>query len=109
MANTCTVGALRQELWSKDLLDDVVHHVRTFQGLSAYYKQEKRKLMKKKFWILWSPESHLPPTKRFDTKAEATKIAKHMAEKHPDQTFYVCQAQSVSSVRPIAATTYGLR
>ena len=46
----------------------------------------------KRFWILWSPQSSMPPRVKFDNKEEALRVAKLMAEKHSPQEFYVCES-----------------
>ncbi len=46
----------------------------------------------KRFWILWSPYSHLPPTTMFRTKGEAKVAARVMAKRHGG-LFYICQAK----------------
>lgn len=58
----------------------------------------------KRFWILWSPQSHLPPTKRWDKRSEAVEVAEKMARAHPSQEFYVMQSvnhSQVASVRTV--------
>lgn len=58
----------------------------------------------KRFFILWNPDSSLPPQVRFDTHAEASEIAKQMALRHK-QRFYVMEAKEFAEVHtPVTVT-----
>ena len=62
--------------------------------------QEKKKEidMKKKFYILWNPESDRRPQVKFETKAEAEKVAQEMADRHRPAKFYVMECVGVAGV-----------
>lgn len=49
------------------------------------------------FYILWQPESNLPPTTKFFNRKEAYEIAENMTRKHK-VSFYVMKAQGVCSI-----------
>lgn len=53
--------------------------------------------MKPKY-ILWNPESQLPPTRTFDSITEAVEVAESMARKHAPQTFHVCKIVGYSRI-----------
>lgn len=58
----------------------------------------------KKFWILWSPQSNLPPRKTWEVRKDAVEVAEKMARAHPSQEFYVMQSvnhSQVASVRTV--------
>lgn len=102
------VESLRKELWSKELIHDAVAKAKSLSVLPLYdiNKTERELNMKKKFFILWSPESNLPPRKRFETRKEAEDVARIMTERYPQQTFCVCMVVSVTKVQthPIKTT-----
>lgn len=52
-----------------------------------------------KFWILWQPESSLPPRVKFKTQKEAERVAEIMARKHR-KVFYVLRAIAEFEVLP---------
>lgn len=56
-------------------------------------RQEERKKMEGKF-ILWSPQSKLPPKVIIAGQEEAEKVAAEMSAKHAPQEFYVCRLVS---------------
>lgn len=49
----------------------------------------------RQFYIIWQPESNLPPTKTFSTEARAWEIAELMANKHRKK-FFVMKAVGFS-------------
>ncbi len=54
----------------------------------------------KKFFILWSPQSNLPPRKMLTTESEALQVAEFMAIRWPAQEFFVMEAKTrVKAVR----------
>lgn len=42
-------------------------------------------------WILWNPDSNIPPKRVYESKVEAMEVAKLMANKHKGQQFYVAK------------------
>lgn len=48
------------------------------------------------FWIVWSPQSDLPPRKRFASFNHASTVAASMAAKHKNSTFCVMRAEAES-------------
>ena len=108
MANgLSTPDALRKELWSKELISDAMF---TYREMFDTIQVPKRRLnMKKKFFILWSPESNLPPRKQFATRKEAEDVARIMTERYPQQTFCVCQVVSVTKVQTHPIKTVALK
>lgn len=56
--------------------------------------------MEKTFWLLWNPEGHTPPTKRFSTYDEAARVAEAMQKRIGLGTMYILKAvQSFSVVQ----------
>jgi hypothetical protein len=47
-----------------------------------------------KFWILWGPASHKPPTKRFHSRKHAEDVAEIMVNKHGGE-FYVMESSTL--------------
>ncbi len=56
--------------------------------------------LKGKF-IVWSPESNLPPRMVYPTKADAVKVATIMAKKHPESRFAVAELAGVAQVSTV--------
>lgn len=48
-----------------------------------------------KFWIIWNPDHHAPPTARFATYEAAEASARVMATRFWPHRFYVCEASGV--------------
>lgn len=61
------------------------------------------------FYILWNPNSELPPRVTFKTRAEAVEVAELMARRNPTETFCVMRAvgEARADYPPVAYTTYG--
>jgi hypothetical protein len=45
-------------------------------------------------WIVWSPESNLPPRVKHSCEQEAMAVAESMAKRHPTQSFYACEVHA---------------
>lgn len=54
--------------------------------------------MQKKFYILWNPAGHTPPTKQFETYEEAARVAEAMQKRIGLGTMYILQAVQSFSV-----------
>lgn len=52
----------------------------------------------KTFWILWNPEGRMPPTKQFETREEATRVAAVMQQRIGIGTMYVLKVESAFTV-----------
>lgn len=46
-----------------------------------------------KFYILWNPQSDMPPTRTFTSQSAADAVASKMANDNPGETFYVLEAK----------------
>lgn len=58
--------------------------------------------MEKVFWLLWNPQGHTPPTKRFDSYDEAANVAEAMQKRIGVGTMYILRAvQSVSVIQKV--------
>lgn len=61
-----------------------------------------------KFFILWNPDSNLPPTARFSTRRAALRVARQMSyiacQKNEGSLFYVCQAVEYAHTARITST-----
>lgn len=62
---------------------------------------EEAKDDKKTFFIIWNPESDLPPRVRFENKTDAEKVAESMALRF-GEPFFVCEVQTLY-LRPLKA------
>lgn len=51
-------------------------------------------------FIVWSPESKLPPKVQYATKEGAQHVAESMAQRHPNQVFIVCELLTVAYYTP---------
>lgn len=49
-------------------------------------------------YIIWNPQSQLPPTQTFGTPEEAWEVADRMAVQHDGQKFFVMKAIGFSEV-----------
>lgn len=58
-------------------------------------------------WIIWCPESTLPPRVTFDSEEAAAKIAQHMASKNPGNRFCVCKVAGVAQLVTVKYTSFG--
>lgn len=52
-------------------------------------------------YIVWSPEASAPPQKAYSSRADAIKVAYHMASKHPSQRFAVCKIVGEASTNKV--------
>lgn len=55
--------------------------------------------MDKPFYILWNPDSHMPPRVVMKDDAEAKEVAEDMARRHK-QKFYIMKAVASVEVAP---------
>ncbi|WYW04317.1 hypothetical protein Kurepalu1_00015 [Pseudomonas phage vB_PpuP-Kurepalu-1] len=63
-----------------------------YQQIADSIKAGQEQAKKEKgLWIIWNPESRLPPTRTYNSEAEANEIAKVMAHKHNGKKFYVAK------------------
>jgi len=57
-------------------------------------EEEGRESKDKKFWILWNPDSHSPPVRKYTSFQDAVASATKCAELS-GQSFYVLEAKAV--------------
>lgn len=59
------------------------------------------------FWIIWQPESAIPPKATFSCLSAATEVAERMAVTH-SKKFYVMKAECVSEIvaAPVKTTAF---
>src|SRR5688572_30201915 len=90
--------------WDKD-----VHEYRAVGRLEQYERLENlitRDMELKDSWIIWCPESSLPPRVKFDTEEAAAKVAQHMAHKNPGNRFCVCKVAGVAQLVTVKYTSF---
>lgn len=57
-------------------------------------------------YIIWNPESPLPPTVVHNSRPEAIRVAGRMAGQNEGATFYVCKLMhSANKPKPVPVTT----
>ncbi len=59
-----------------------------FRGVVCQNKKEENNVAK---YIVWNPNSQLPPRVVHDGRPQAIRVAGHMAHSNPGETFYVCK------------------
>lgn len=90
--------------WNKD-----AHEYKAVGCLEEWERLESlitKDMELKDSWIIWCPESTLPPRVKFDTEEAAAKVAQHMAQKNPGSRFCVCKVAGVAQLVTVKYTSF---
>lgn len=63
-------------------------------------------VVKRSFFILWSPTGPTPPRRLHQTKHQAQQVAEKMAREHPGQEFFVMRTVSVTKKVDVITETF---
>lgn len=90
--------------WNKE-----VHEHRSVGFMEPHERLEmyitKETVLKDK-WIIWCPESTLPPRVTFDSEERAAEVASAMASKNPGNRFCVCKVAGVAQLVTVKYTSF---
>lgn len=76
-------------------------------GATAFHELELEKVENMgAFYIIWNPTASNPPTKKFDSEAQAIKIAEKLAAENPSQEFHVLKVVSTSKLQAVTTQRY---
>jgi hypothetical protein len=73
-------------------------------ALSKAMQDKGREPLANPKYIVWSPDSSLPPKVQYASHAEAVDVAGIMAQRFPKQVFIVCELQTMAYYKPPVST-----